>query len=146
MRRSDLSLNGSGNSTLNAPGTVLLLDSIGELAELYRLADVVFVGGSLVQSGGHNILEPAAFGKVPIYGPSMENFREMSAKFLAAGAAIQVAHTEDLGAAWRNLLKDAPSAARMGEAARKLVDQNRGATDRVLEQLETLLGPQRSDA
>ena len=87
LRRRDLTLNGDGNSALAEPGNVLLLDSIGELAGLYRLADAVFVGGSLVPSGGHNILEPAAFGKVPIYGPSMENFREMAAKFLAANAA-----------------------------------------------------------
>jgi 3-deoxy-D-manno-octulosonic-acid transferase len=144
LRRRDLSLNGTGNSALNEPGNVLLLDSIGELAGLYRLADVVFVGGSLVPSGGHNILEPAAFGKVPVYGPSMENFREMAEKFLAAGAAIQVANPEELGAVWRRLLKDAPSAARMGAAARELVNQNRGATDRVLDHLETVLGPERS--
>ena len=146
LRRSNLSLNGSSGSTLNVPGNVLLLDSIGELAELYRVADAVFVGGSLVPSGGHNILEPAAFGKVPMYGPSMENFREMSAKFLTAGAAVQVADADELGAAWRNMLKDAASTARMGEAARNLVDLNRGATDRVLEQLESLLCPQRSEA
>jgi 3-deoxy-D-manno-octulosonic-acid transferase len=126
-------------------GNVMLLDSIGELAGLYRLADVVFVGGSLVPSGGHNILEPAAFGKVPIYGPSMENFREMAGKFLAAGAAIQVNNPEELGAAWRSLLKDAKTAQRMGASARSLVDQNRGATDRVLEQLEVVLGSPRSE-
>jgi 3-deoxy-D-manno-octulosonic-acid transferase len=145
LRRSDLSLNGAGSSALTEAGKVMLLDSIGELAGLYRLADVVFVGGSLVPSGGHNILEPAAFGKVPIYGPSMENFREMAAKFLAAGAAIQVNDPEELGAAWRSLLKDAKSAQRMGASARRLVDQNRGATDRVLEQLESVLGFARSE-
>lgn len=146
LRRSDLSLNGAGSSILNAPGGVLLLDSIGELAELYRLADAVFVGGSLVPSGGHNILEPAAFGKVPIFGPSMENFREMAGKFLSAGAAIQVADSEELGTAWRHLLKDMTAAADMGEVARKLVDQNRGATDRVMKQLERVLGPQRGES
>jgi 3-deoxy-D-manno-octulosonic-acid transferase len=145
LRRRDLLLNGAGSSTLAESGNVMLLDSIGELAGLYRLADAVFVGGSLVPSGGHNILEPAAFGKVPIYGPSMENFREMAAKFLAAGAAIQVKNPEELGAAWRSLLKDAKSARRMGASARDLVDQNRGATDRVLEQVESLLGPVRSE-
>ena len=144
LRRSTLSLNGASAATLNGPGNVLLLDSIGELAALYRLADAVFVGGSLVPSGGHNILEPAAFGKVPVYGPSMENFREMSERFLAAGAAIQVASADELGVVWAKLLKDATTASRMGEAARDLVDRNRGATDRVLEQLEAVLGPERS--
>ncbi|HEX3376016.1 MAG TPA: 3-deoxy-D-manno-octulosonic acid transferase [Candidatus Acidoferrales bacterium] len=144
LRRRDLTLNGTGSSSMAELGNVLLLDSIGELAGLYGLADVVFVGGSLVASGGHNILEPAAFGKVPIYGPSMENFREMAGKFLAAGAAIQVSNPEELGAAWRSLLKDAECAKRMGASARNLVDENRGATDRVLEQLESVLGPARS--
>jgi 3-deoxy-D-manno-octulosonic-acid transferase len=146
LRRSALSLNGDGESALQNPNVVLLLDSIGELASLYRLADAVFVGGSLVPSGGHNILEPAAFGKVPIYGPSMENFREMSANFLAAGAAIQVADADELGVAWTKLLNDHPTAARMGDAARNLVDQNRGATQRVSEQLENMLGPDGSNA
>jgi len=63
---------------------------IGELASLYGLADGAFVGGSLVSSGGHNILEPAAFGKIPVFGPSMENFAEIASRFVAAGAAIQV--------------------------------------------------------
>src|SRR3984957_13179227 len=145
LRRRDLVFNGAGSAPLPEPAQVFLLDSLGELAGLYRLADVVFVGGSLVPSGGHNILEPAAFSKVPIYGPSMENFREMAAKFLAAGAAIQVNNPEELGAAWRSLLKDAKTAQRMGACARDLVDQNRGATDRVLEQLERVLGPVRSE-
>jgi 3-deoxy-D-manno-octulosonic-acid transferase len=145
LRRSDLSFNGSGESVLQNPRIVLLLDSVGELASLYRLADAVFVGGSLVPSGGHNILEPATFGKVPVYGPSMENFREMSENFLAVDAAIQVADPDELGATWTKLLKDKAAAARMGDAARNLVNQNRGATLRVLEQLESLLGPERSN-
>ena len=88
---------GRAIAPLAEPGNVLLLDSLGELASIYRLADAVFVGGSLVPSGGHNILEPAAFSKVPVYGPSMDNFREMAANFLEAGAAIQVKNSEDLG-------------------------------------------------
>lgn len=143
VRRSDLALNGAGNSALAEPGTVLLLDTLGELAGLYRLADAVFVGGSLVPSGGHNILEPAAFSKVPIYGPSMDNFREMAAKFLEAGAAIQVNNSEDLGTAWNGLLGDAGRAARMGAAARGLVDQNHGATSRVLGHIEQIVDSSR---
>jgi 3-deoxy-D-manno-octulosonic-acid transferase len=88
IRRSELSLLGPAASATASNGlsaipndvTVVLLDSIGELASLYRLADGVFVGGSLVDSGGHNILEPAAFGKVPVFGPSMENFAAMAAR------------------------------------------------------------------
>jgi 3-deoxy-D-manno-octulosonic-acid transferase len=143
LRRRDLALNGDESAALAEPGNVLLLDSLGELAGLYRLADAVFVGGSLVPGGGHNILEPAAFSKVPVYGPSMENFREMSGKFLAAGAAIQVRTPEELGAAWAGLLRDPERAARMGAGARQLVERNRGATVRVLEQIEQVLSSDR---
>ena len=143
LRRRDLVLNGTESAALWEPVKVFLLDSLGELAGLYRLADAVFVGGSLVPGGGHNILEPAAFSKVPIYGPSMENFREMSGKFLAAGAAIQVKSSEELGAAWAGLLREPERAARMGTFARELVERNRGATQRVLRHIEQLLGPNR---
>jgi 3-deoxy-D-manno-octulosonic-acid transferase len=143
LRRGELKLNGAGTAALSEPGNVFLLDSLGELAGLYRLADAVFVGGSLVPSGGHNILEPAAFRKVPIYGPSMENFREMAGKFLAAGAAIQVESAEELGAAWRDLLREPERAARMGACARDLADRNRGATGRVLLEIERVLNSDR---
>lgn len=143
LRRRDLTFNGAGSAALADPGNVFLLDSLGELGELYRLADAVFVGGSLVPGGGHNILEPAAFSKVPVYGPSMENFREMSGRFLAAGAAIQVKSSEELGAAWAGLLREPERAARMGTCARELVDRNRGATERVLEHIERVISPER---
>lgn len=119
--------------------TVLLLDSIGELASLYRLADGAFVGGSLVDSGGHNILEPAAFGKVPVFGPSMENFAEIAARFTAAGAAIQVESPEDAGVTWIELLRDPQRAARMGEAGRALVTTSRGATERAIAEVAAIL-------
>jgi 3-deoxy-D-manno-octulosonic-acid transferase len=144
VRRSKITLNGTGSNAFSTPGSVLLLDSVGELASLYRLADAVFVGGSLVPSGGHNILEPAAFSKAPIYGPSMENFREMAAKFLSAGAAVQVNTPEELGAAWLGLLKDDMRAMRMGAAARDLLDRNRGATARVLALIEQIVDASRS--
>jgi 3-deoxy-D-manno-octulosonic-acid transferase len=146
LRRSDVTLNGSGPAALSEPVKVFLLDSLGELAGLYRLADAVFVGGSLVPGGGHNILEPAAFGKVPVYGASMENFREMSAKFLTAGAAVQVNNGEELGAAWAGLLREPERAARMGLIAGELVDRNRGATQRVLEHIERVIGSDRGEA
>src|SRR5216684_2683178 len=122
-----------GNETqLGDDVTVLLLDSIGELASLYRLADGVFVGGSLVDSGGHNILEPAAFGKVPVFGPSMENFAAMAARFVESSAAIQVASPEDAGVEMIHLLKDPEKMQRMGGTARQLVESSRGALDRAL--------------
>ncbi len=140
IRRSQMPIPGPaagqspGNSnivTIPDDVTVLLLDSIGELASLYGLADGAFVGGSLVSSGGHNILEPAAFGKVPVFGPSMENFAEMASRFVSAGAAIQVESPEDVGVAWIELFRDPERRKKMSETARQLVTDSRGATDRV---------------
>src|SRR5262249_40452733 len=122
--------------------TVLLLDSIGELASLYRLADGGFVGGSLVQSGGHNILEAAAFGKVPGFGDAMENFAEIAQAFVAAKAAIQVWSPEDAGVSWIELLRDPERNKKMGEAARRLVEQSRGATDRAVAEIRRYIASQ----
>ncbi len=148
VRRSELPLPGPG-ITPNANGnkddipddaTVLLLDSIGELASLYCHADGVFVGGSLVNSGGHNILEPAAFGKVPVFGPSMENFAAMAARFVESHAAIQVESPEDAGVEMIHLLKDPEKMRRMGDSARQLVETSRGALDRALAEISKNLG------
>jgi len=135
VRRSRLTLNGALDDLAN----VLLLDSVGELAGVYRLADAVFVGGSLVPAGGHNILEPAAFGKPPLFGPSMDNFREMAAVFLKAGAGIEVHTPEDLGVAWIELIQNVARREQMGRAARQLVERNRGATVRSLEHIVAVL-------
>ena len=124
-----------GNSTIPNDVTVLLLDSIGELASLYRLADGAFVGGSLVPSGGHNILEPAAFGKIPVFGPSMENFAEIASRFVSAGAAIQVESPEDVGVAWIELFRDPARMKKMEETTRRLVEDSRGATDRAVAEI-----------
>lgn len=120
--------------------SVLLLDSVGELAALYRIADAVFVGGSLVPAGGHNILEPAAFAKVPIFGPYMENFSQVAGSFLEARAAMQVHSPEDLGVAWIELAKSSETRERMGATARQLVETSRGATARALESITYFLG------
>jgi len=147
IRRSQIALAGNGHAdpsagsgTISRDVTVILLDSIGELASLYRLADGAFVGGSLVPSGGHNILEPAAFGKIPVFGPSMENFAEIASRFVAAGAAIQVESPEDAGVAWIELLRNPERRIKMGESAKQLVDSSRGATDRVLAEIAKFLG------
>ena len=130
----------TNGATIPDDVNVLLLDSIGELASLYRLADGAFVGGSLVPSGGHNILEPAAFGKIPVFGPSMENFAEMASRFLGAGAAVQVESPEDAGVAWIEILGNPDKMKKMGETARHLVETSRGATDRALSELSKHLG------
>jgi 3-deoxy-D-manno-octulosonic-acid transferase len=148
IRRSELRVPGPGvtpKPDANSNGiaddaTVLLLDSIGELASLYKVADGAFVGGSLVEAGGHNILEPAAFGKVPVFGPSMENFAEVAARFVQAGAAIQVESPEDAGVEWIHLLKDPEKMKRMGEAAKQHVESSRGALDRAMAEITKQLG------
>jgi 3-deoxy-D-manno-octulosonic-acid transferase len=129
----------SSAATIPDDVTVLLLDSIGELASLYGLADGAFVGGSLVSSGGHNILEPAAFGKIPVFGPSMENFTEIASRFVSAGAAIQVESPEDVGVAWIELFRDPERMKKMSEAARRLVADSRGATDRAVAEIARCL-------
>jgi 3-deoxy-D-manno-octulosonic-acid transferase len=153
VRRSSLNVPSPSGQTLGGNGTqiaddvaVLLLDSIGELASLYRLADGVFVGGSLVESGGHNILEPAAFGKVPVFGESMENFSEIAERFVAAEAALQVGSPEDAGVSWIELLRNSERNKKMGETARRLVEESRGATDRAVETIRSVLANERSPA
>ncbi len=85
----------------------------------------MFVGGSLEPAGGHNPLEPAMFGKVPVFGGSMDNFRDIAAGFLAAEAAVEVRSGPELGAAWIALLSDRARRERMGQAARELVERHR---------------------
>jgi len=127
---------------LDENADVLVLDSIGELAGLYSFADTVFVGGSLVPAGGHNILEPAWFSKPPVFGRSMENFRDMAAQFLAAKAGVEVSSGQQLGKVWVQLVEDHALRERMGQAARVLSERNRGATARSLDRIAAVLGAQ----
>jgi 3-deoxy-D-manno-octulosonic-acid transferase len=120
-------------------GDVVVLDTIGELARLFEIATVVFVGGSLVDAGGHNILEPAVFGKPVLFGPHMQNFGEIAAAFLANGAAVQVASARELGDAFVSLLGDPVRRASLGAAARGLVEANRGARERTVDVITGLL-------
>jgi 3-deoxy-D-manno-octulosonic-acid transferase len=125
---------------------VLVLDSIGELAAIYSLADAAFVGGSLVSSGGHNILEPAWFGKPPVFGTSMENFSEMAEQFLAANAGAQVNSGPMLGEVWVQLIEGDALRERMGRAARELSSRNAGATERTLARIDEILDARRGSA
>jgi 3-deoxy-D-manno-octulosonic-acid transferase len=144
IRRSALSLEGAPTGVLNGTRgerrSVLLLDTLGELAAVYGLADAVFVGGSLVPAGGHNPLEPAVFGKAPVFGPSMENFREIAEEFLRRGAALEVRSGAELSAAWVGLLENAQRRSEMGRTAREMVESHRGATAAALERLGSLFG------
>lgn len=127
------------DAKLDESADVLVLDSIGELAALYALADATFVGGSLVPSGGHNILEPAWFGRPPVFGRSMENFQEMATQFLNAHAGVQVDAGEHLGRVWIQLIENEALRKRTGEAARALAQRNRGATARVMQRIVAAL-------
>ncbi len=124
---------------------VILLDSIGELASLYRFASVVFVGGSLVPKGGHNILEPAFDGRPVIVGPSMENFREITEEFKRHSAVLQLKGETDyelttaLCDAMSDLLLFPKRAEILGANARAAVEANRGATEKTINAIANLI-------
>jgi 3-deoxy-D-manno-octulosonic-acid transferase len=122
---------------------IVVLDTIGELAQLFQVATVVFVGGSLVDAGGHNILEPAVFGKPIVFGPHMQNFAEIARAFLDNGAAVQVTGGAELERALLELVADPVRRASLGAAARALVEANRGARGKSLEAVAQLLEPNR---
>lgn len=116
-------------------GGVLLLDTIGELGAAYSLADVAFVGGSLAPRGGHNILEPALFGAAVLVGPHTENFRDIIALFAKADAVLVVADSDELGAAFIELLRDEQKRKSLGMRAAAVMKQHSGATARTLDTL-----------
>jgi 3-deoxy-D-manno-octulosonic-acid transferase len=124
-----------------APSELILLDTVGELATLYAVAEVIFVGGSLVPAGGHNVIEPALHAKPVVFGPHMMNFRDAAALLLRAQAAIQLRDATDLAPVLRGLLADAAARHRLGEAAWTAVRAHQGACQRTLAALETLLEP-----
>ena len=124
------------------PGTIVLLDTIGELASVYSLASVAFVGGSLVPAGGHNPLEPAQFGVPIVMGPHFANFRAITEDLLAH-QALHISATEDLAATLIGLLQDPLSAKAMGARARQVFEQQAGATCRCVDALMELLSAQK---
>jgi 3-deoxy-D-manno-octulosonic-acid transferase len=134
-RRSDLPIDTEPRAD------VVVLDTIGELAQLYQVATVVFVGGSLVDHGGHNILEPAVFGKPILFGPHMQNFKEIVDAFVGNDAAVQVGSERELEQAMVSLATDPVRRAKLGAAARALVEANRGAKDKTLAVIADLLPP-----
>ncbi|MEO8592765.1 MAG: tetraacyldisaccharide 4'-kinase [Candidatus Solibacter sp.] len=127
------------------PPRVLLLDSIGELSSLFGLADCVFMGGTLAARGGHNILEPAFFGKPVIIGPHMENFQAIADDFRAAGALVEIAQPNQLTGAVRAVLNDGRGTGEggtgeggTGERARACAEARRGATARAVAAMRPL--------
>jgi 3-deoxy-D-manno-octulosonic-acid transferase len=122
-----------------AKDTVVVLDTVGELAELYAIADVVFVGGSLVPRGGHNLLEPARLGKAVLFGPHTANFREAAALLVDEGGSLVVADVAELAESLGALLADDAERGRRGEAARAAVASRQGAVERTLDLVSALV-------
>ena len=121
-------------SALKLPG-VLLLDSIGELSGLFAHADVVFMGGTIAPCGGHNILEPAMFGKAIVVGPHMENFQQIAEAFRAAGAMVEIGSETELGSVMDGLLRDGERAREIGLRAKACSESQRGATGTALSRI-----------
>jgi 3-deoxy-D-manno-octulosonic-acid transferase len=123
---------------LLSPGEVILLDTIGELASVYSLASAAFVGGSLVEAGGHNPLEPAQFGVPVVMGPSYQNFRTIVDTLLERDA-LRIVEKDELAAALIELLTDRMAAQNMGERARHVFEQQAGATRRCVEAIQQVI-------
>ncbi len=122
---------------INRP--IFILDTIGQLINYYSCADIVFVGGSLVKSGGHNILEPASFKKPVIFGPHMFNFRDIAELFLKNKAGFMVADAQGLGLKIKEALSNGPLAREQGERAYELIIKNSGATQKNIEIIKQIL-------
>src|SRR5438445_616057 len=118
---------------------VIILDTRGELATLYRNATLVFVGGSLVNVGGHSPLEPAAWGKAVVFGPHMDHFAEAAEQFLACGAGVMVRDAHEMTRTMTSLFLDRSRLEAMGKAAYQLVLENQGALARTVALIARIL-------
>jgi 3-deoxy-D-manno-octulosonic-acid transferase len=123
-----------------ADAEIVLLDTIGELAGVFELADVAFVGGSLVPTGGHNLLEPAFWAKPVLFGPHMHHFRDIAEQFVAEGAAFQVKNPDEVADHTSALFADTRFREEMGSRAKRLLEGGSGATTRIADQLAEWLG------
>jgi len=118
---------------------VLVLDTLGELAQVYRLAELAFIGGSLVAAGGHNPIEAAAAAIPVLFGPHMEDFSEISHGLILAGGARQVRNADELASRIKNLLDDPAARKKMGRAAAAFVRQGQGVVSRHIKVIDHLL-------
>jgi 3-deoxy-D-manno-octulosonic-acid transferase len=121
-------------------GEVLLVDTIGELAALYVLADIAFVGGSLVPRGGHNIIEPAQHGVAVVVGSHMENFRDILELF-QSNNAVRVVQATELASVWMELLSNEEERRSLGRRAAETLMTQTGATTKTLNALRPFLNP-----
>jgi 3-deoxy-D-manno-octulosonic-acid transferase len=134
VRRSSLT------AQLTDTNAILLVDTIGELGALWGVADVAFVGGSLDgQRGGQNMIEPAAYGAAVLFGPHVWNFKEIATHLVAAGGAVQIEDASELQQQVNRFLSDRGSRIALGDAARRFVQDQQGATERTVQLLAQLL-------
>ena len=128
-----------GETRPAAATRIVLLDSLGELASIYRLAAAAFIGGTLVPTGGHNPIEAARFGVPVVVGPSMGNFRRIARDFKGADALTTVVDGEALTLAWRRFLDQPDEASEQGRRGRAIVEANRGAVERSVDLMAGLV-------
>jgi 3-deoxy-D-manno-octulosonic-acid transferase len=138
VRRSEWKGNAAGEFAALRPGQVVLLDTIGELASVYSVAALAFVGGSIAEAGGHNPLEPAQFGVPIVMGPHYVNFRAIT-EDLRAHDALRIAMREQLAGVIAELLTHPEEARAMGERARQAFEEQAGATARSVEAIREVL-------
>jgi len=119
------------NPALNC-GEVMIVDTLGEMLKLYAVSDLVFVGGSLVPVGGHNVLEASLMKKPVLFGPHMQNFKEIARLVRAAHGGLQVMDSDDLYRQMKILLENPTEAERIGDNGRHLLQENQGATEKTL--------------
>lgn len=138
IRRSQLGTSG-GRALPRGMGRVVILDTRGELAGVYRHAALSFVGGTLVPIGGHNLLEPAMWGTPVFFGPYTDHCAETAELLIGAGGGVQVQNGAELAAEMGKWLRDRPALQHMGQSARAMVYQNQGALGRSLELMGKVL-------
>ncbi|MCC6573914.1 MAG: hypothetical protein IT462_08985 [Planctomycetes bacterium] len=122
-----------------AAGSIILLDTVGELATVYGLADVVFVGGSLIKHGGQNMAEPVALGKATLFGPNTDNFKETVRELIEVGGAVQVKDAGQLESEIVRLLGDDAARETLGKNGQARLLNSRGALGRYMELVDQLL-------
>ncbi len=124
----------------SGPVQVILLDTMGELKDIYQAATLVFVGGSLVPVGGHNLLEPAACGKPVLFGPYMDNFKEIAEAMKARGCGVQVQDVDELGRSLKQLLDDPARREAIGQEARRWMQDEQGVVQKDMAWIKKLIG------
>ena len=130
----------SEHASCNSSTQCLVIDSMGELVRYYAACDLAFVGGTITEIGGHNVLEPAALGKPVLLGPHTANIQEISVQLIEQGGAVRVHDPQQLAETVGTLVGDHNEREKMSRAAMALVRSGRGALDKTVKEVEKLLG------